>query len=243
MTTEGTPTEETGDPPAPVAETERLIGTLLVVGLIAALLAFAVLSWLAREMLAGETADFDAWLRSAVNGMATPGRTEAMRFASKFGGPTGLGVIGGVVLLGFLVKRWYRGAILLLVTLLGAGLLDTLLKLAFQRARPSPFFGQALPPSYSFPSGHALFGFVFFGTMAALLVMRVRSLPLRAAIWAVAAAAILMIGLSRIYLGVHYPSDVLAGYLTAIVWVVVVAAGDRLASRGAFRRRRAPVRR
>jgi undecaprenyl-diphosphatase len=232
----GETTERTGDAPDTIVETERLIGATLIVGIVAAVIAFALLSWLAREMLEGETARFDRLVRSAVNQRSSPGRTAVMRFASDFGGPTRLMLLGSVVLVGFLVKRWYRGAILLGVTFGGAALLDILLKQLFGRARPVPLFDLRLPSSYSFPSGHALFAFVFFGTFTVLLVQRTRRPALRAAIIGAAACLVLLIGISRIYLGVHYPSDVVAGYLIALVWIVVVAVGDRLASRGRFRR-------
>lgn len=229
-------TERTADRPDTAIETEQLIGATLIVGLLAAVVAFGLLSWLAREMLRGETAQFDDWVRTGFNGMASPGLTDLMSFASRFGGPTWLGLIGAVVLLGFLIKRWYRAVVLVVVTFGGAWLLDLMLKHAFGRTRPTPFFDHPLPSSYSFPSGHALFSFVFFGTFAVLLMQRVKSHLARLAIWTVATLLVALVGASRIYLGVHYPSDVIAGYLTALVWVVVVAVGDRLASRGVFRR-------
>src|SRR5687767_1683256 len=219
-------TERTADRPDSAVETEQLIGATLIVGVLAAVVAFGLLSWLAREMLEGETADFDGWIRTALNGMASPGLTGLMRFVSRFGGPSWLGIIGASVVLGFLIKRWYRGVVLVVVTFGGAWLLDFALKHAFGRTRPAPFFDQPLPASYSFPSGHALFSFVFFGTFAVLLMQRVKSHAARVAIGTAAALLVALIGVSRIYLGVHYPSDVIAGYLTALTWVSVVAVGD-----------------
>jgi membrane-associated phospholipid phosphatase len=93
----------------------------------------------------------------------------------------------------------------------------------------------ALPVSASFPSGHAFFAASIIGGLTVLVSGRVRSSALRAALWVVALGLILLIGLSRVYLGVHYPSDVFAGYAVAVVWVAGVALGDRLAS---HRRRR-----
>jgi undecaprenyl-diphosphatase len=121
------------------------------------------------------------------------------------------------------------------ITLAGAGLLNWLLKISFGRVRPEPFFDYPLPGSPSFPSGHALFAASVFGGLAALLAPRLKHRPLKIAIWISAALLILLVGLSRVYLGVHYPSDVLAGYAVAIIWVNFVALGDRLAR---HRRRR-----
>ncbi|HMC29816.1 MAG TPA: phosphatase PAP2 family protein, partial [Candidatus Angelobacter sp.] len=85
-----------------------------------------------------------------------------------------------------------------------------------------------VPNSYSFPSGHALTSLCFYGVMAGLLSARIKSLPWRIALWTAAVLLIIAIGLSRIYLGVHYPSDVLAGYLAATVWVSAVIVLDHV---------------
>ncbi|HEU4829810.1 MAG TPA: phosphatase PAP2 family protein [Gemmatimonadales bacterium] len=231
------PTETSEEAPPNVVEAERLISLTLVLGIVAALVALAVVSWLAEEMLQGETATFDRVVSAAVHSVATPALTEVMWFASRFGGPSRLSVIAVILFAVFVWKRWFRGVVLLLVTLGGAGLLDVILKLSFQRERPNPLFDYPLPASFSFPSGHALFSFVFFGSAAVLLADRIRSHALRVIVFVVAAVVIGLIGISRIYLNVHHPSDVVAGYLVALVWIVAVAFGDHLASRGIFRRR------
>ena len=118
----------------------------------------------------------------------------------------------------------------MIATLAGATLLNLLLKQTFARTRPDPFFDYPLPVSHSFPSGHAFFAASFFGGLAVLVSGRVRSSALRLAVWIVALSLVLLIGLSRVYLGVHYPSDVFAGYAAAVVWVAGVALGDRVVS-------------
>ncbi len=105
--------------------------------------------------------------------------------------------------------------------------MELTLKYAYHRARPVPFFG-GVPHTYSFPSGHSLVSFCVYGVLAGLLSHRVRSTTHRLLVWLVAAVLVLAIGLSRIYLGVHYPSDVLAGYLAAAVWVSSLVAADRV---------------
>jgi Membrane-associated phospholipid phosphatase len=90
-------------------------------------------------------------------------------------------------------------------------------------ARPEPFFGTA-PETYSFPSGHALFSACFYGALAWLLGAALRNFGARAAIWAMSLALIAAIGLSRLYLGVHYPTDVIAGYLVAVFWITGLLA-------------------
>jgi membrane-associated phospholipid phosphatase len=122
------------------------------------------------------------------------------------------------------------------VTLAGAGVLDLGLKEIFARARPQAFFDYYLvPASFSFPSGHALFAVCFFGGIAVLLSHRLRGRLARILLWAVALFLIFLIGASRVYLGVHYPTDVIGGFAVGTVWVASVALGDRLAERWRLR--------
>jgi len=109
----------------------------------------------------------------------------------------------------------------------GASILLFTLKNIFQRARPQPFFETLLPASYSFPSGHSLLSFCFYGALAAIVTRRIERRLFQVIVWTFAGSLVALIGLSRIYLGVHYPSDVLAGYTAAFVWIVAVAVTDR----------------
>lgn len=199
-----------------------------MIGLFAAAGAVTLFSWLAHEMLTDVTLVLDDRIRLAVHAFASPRLTTIMRALSLYGGPAGLVPLGIALAAVFLLKRWKRGALLVVVTMAGAGLLDALLKQSFHRMRPAAFFDYPLPTSASFPSGHAFFAASFFGGLAVLLCARVRNPLLQAFIWTGAAVLALLIGLSRVYLGVHYPSDVLAGYAAATVWVAAVAFGDRL---------------
>lgn len=218
------------------ATSAPMIGLELGLGLLLALLAGGLFGWLGEEVLEGGTQALDDQLRQLVNRYATPTLTEIMRLASVWGSPRWLGVIGAAAAVGFLARGWPRGALLVVVTLAGAGLLNVGLKLFFGRERPEAFFDiYPSPASFSFPSGHALFATAFFGGIAVLLWARLRRAGLRLAVWLAAGSFILLIGFSRIYLGVHYPSDVIGGFAAGTVWVGAVALGDRLA---AHRRRR-----
>jgi undecaprenyl-diphosphatase len=221
--------------PSATATSQRLLTGAILAGLSAAGLALWLFVWLGHEILTDTpTPVLDDRLRTAIHSLASPGLTRAMIAASRYGGPGWLAPLGVVVATAFLLRGWQRGALLVLVTMAGAGLLDTLLKLAFARTRPAAFFDYPVPISHSFPSGHALFAASFFGGLAILLSGRVHSRLLRTAVWVATISLILLIGLSRVYLGVHYPSDVLAGYAAATIWVAGVALGDRLVS---YRRR------
>jgi undecaprenyl-diphosphatase len=213
---------------------ERLLTASLLVGLCIAAIGIVLFSFLGREVLAGITPGVDE-LRTEVHAAASPGLTKLMIAVSRYGGPTWLVSIGLVLAVVFLVRGWHRGAVLVVVTLAGAGILDGLLKISFGRTRPSAFFDYPLPNSASFPSGHALYATSLLGGVAILLSRRIRSLAIRIAVWCVALFLIALIGLSRVYLGVHYPSDVLAGFSAGAFWVAAVGFGDRLV---AHRRRR-----
>ena len=127
-----------------------------------------------------------------------------------------------LVVVGFAMRRWGREAKLFVVTMVGAALLNMTLKLTFKRARPEPFFNLTLPETYSFPSGHSLMSACFFGALAAILTARIKSKRVRVAIWIVSVLMFLIIGFSRIYLGVHHTTDVIAGFAGALIWILVV---------------------
>jgi undecaprenyl-diphosphatase len=212
-------------------ESAPLLGLELGIGLIVAILAGAFFGWLGEEVLEGDTQGLDDRLRLLVNRHATPVLTEIMRLASIWGAPARLGVVGAVAAGGFLLRGWRRGALLVVLTLLGAGLIDFGLKLFFGRARPEAFFEDYPSPiSFSFPSGHTLFATAFFGGLAVLLWRRLRGPWARVLVCLAALGLIVLIGFSRIYLGVHYPSDVFGGFAAGTVWVGAVALGDRLAT-------------
>ena len=209
----------------------RLIGLELGVGLVLAILAGILFAWLGEEVAEGETQALDESLRTLINQRATPGLTSLMVFATVWGAPRRLAILAVLAVVAFLARRWTRGAVLVVVTLLGASLLDGGLKLLWGRQRPAAFFEHyPSPESFSFPSGHALFATAFFGGLAALLYRRLPRTWLRVAVATAAVLVTLLIGFSRIYLGVHYPSDVLGGFAAGIVWVGAVALGDRIAA-------------
>jgi undecaprenyl-diphosphatase len=219
------------------AESKRLLSLELLLGLFIAAAALVLFTWLGREVLEGEVLAFDIGLREWLHGLASPRLTAIMRAASLYGGPAVLIPAGLVAAGAFLIKGWRRGALLTAVTLAGAGLLNGLFKFSFARVRPASYFNYPLPGTPSFPSGHALFAACVFGGLAVLLTARMRKRLLQLAVWLVAVSLILLVGVSRVYLGVHYPSDVLAGYSIGVIWVTTVALADRLVT---YRRRRRP---
>jgi len=104
----------------------------------------------------------------------------------------------------FFRLRWRRAALWMVVTILGALVLDLSLNMPFTGL--AQFRSRGGAAYYSFPSGHSLFSFCFYGVLAGLLAGRTGSRLGRVLTWTLAALLVAAIGLSRIYLGVHYPA-------------------------------------
>jgi len=133
-----------------------------------------------------------------------------------------------IVAVTLLVRRDWRQLAVLAVTCGGGALLNVALKQAFHRTRPS-FASEFAVTSWSFPSGHAMDSLIGYGLLAYWLSARFPRA--RTPILAGAVALIILIGYARIYLGVHYLSDVIAGYAAGLIWLSVCITGYRFAER------------
>lgn len=212
--------------PEDIPRPTPLFETAILASLGAAVLALLLFAWLGSEVLDGDTQRFDRVIREWMHAYAFPGMTRAMNVISLLG--YDVLIVELVIALAIFAKlRWWRAALWLTVAMAGSLVLDLALKYIYHRTRPTAYFGMA-PHSYSFPSGHALCSFCFYGVLAGLLSARTKPLGWRLIIWIAAAALVTAIGLSRIYLGVHYPSDVIAGYLAATVWVGTIIVLDHI---------------
>ena len=194
----------------------------LAIGISAAVGSLIFFAWLSNEVLDGETRHFDEVTRAAVHHLASPTLTATMHGISFVGSTLFLTSATILMVIWFLTRHWRREGWLLGITMLGAEILNTTLKLTFQRPRPEPFFNLLAPNSYSFPSGHSLASFCFFGALATVLTARIENKRINFVTWFISGLLVLLIGLSRIYLGVHYTTDVLAGYAAALIWIAVI---------------------
>ena len=187
-----------------------------------AALALILFVWLAREVTRGDAIRLDTPIRNAVHARSSPPVTAIMRGVSLIGSEVILVPLGVILVWRLVAAKRRRAAVVFGVAALGAEALDQIMKLLFYRPRPEPFFGLASPITHSFPSGHAMVSCCFFGVLAAILAARARSRLKRMAIFAVAALVVALMGFSRVYLGYHYPTDVLAGYAAAVIWLSAI---------------------
>ena len=220
----------------------EFVSLSLLLGLAAAIGTLIFFGWLTSEVLEGDSRQFDEATRAAVHQLASPLLTTIMRGFSFIGSTLALTVATICVCVLLALKKLGREATLFAVTMVGASLLNTTLKLAFKRARPVPFFDLTPPETYSFPSGHALTSACFFGALAAILTARIKSRRLRAILWIANTAMFLLIGFSRIYLGVHHTTDVIAGFAAALIWILVVRFVEMELARRKRRRQAADLR-
>ncbi len=202
------------------------VGAFLIIGLALSALSLVLFAALARWATGNTVPEVDQavllWLQ----------RHQApwLDALALLGAALGSGVVmWTIILLGtaFLgYGRHFYSVALLWISLFGGRLLNRVLKESFGRPRPSPVDGDlsllgwqiGFPRSASFPSGHAMGAMVMYGTLAYLIVRLEPTRRMRRFTLAVAALLVLGIGLSRVYLAVHFLSDVLAGYLAGFIW-------------------------
>ena len=156
---------------------------------------------------------------------AIPALTQAMRGVTFFGS-VGFVAVAASCLVIFLIvrKRWYD-ALLLTLTVGGGSLLNILLKHFFHRQRPVLENPLLTLTSYGFPSGHTMGSTLFYGTLAVFVAHSVRAWRWRVLAFWIAALAVALVGLSRIYLGAHYLTDVIGAIAVGLAWLAFCWTG------------------
>jgi membrane protein DedA with SNARE-associated domain len=204
----------------------QYLGLHLTVGLAFAAGCLWLFGGLAEDVLTNDPlVRYDRAIADYLHSVATPPLTTFFLIVTAFGS------IETIALLGLLVAAFFawRRRWLFLGTWLsavgGSVILNQLLKALF--ARPRPFFEHPLliETSYSFPSGHAMESFVVYGMLAYFAVLALKTWRARTAVAFASTLLVLLIGLSRMYLGVHYFSDVVAGYAAGGVWLSALITG------------------
>jgi undecaprenyl-diphosphatase len=203
---------------------ERLT-VVSAVWLTAALAFSAFVIWaffkLADEVLEGDSRAFDKAVLLWIHRNVPDWLDGPMRLVTALGYYYVVVPLLVVAVFLFYGRGWRLSAVLLAISTGGSIVLTTVLKGVFQRARPELFDSGYQASFYSFPSGHATVAAGFYGMLTVILAYRLEGL----ARWVVAVSGVLvvlLIGFSRLYLGVHYPTDIIAGYLSALLWLVCV---------------------
>jgi membrane-associated phospholipid phosphatase len=189
----------------------------------------------ALKLAANDINQFDQYIINAVSRVNSPLMTEIMKMITSMGSAAAMTTIVVVIWLGcFIYKKHWWGAATGTIVLAGAWLMNALLKWMFHRGRPT---GLKLVEAagYSFPSGHAMISLAFYGIVGYLLWINLPSRAARFLIVLLLAVLVLLIGISRIYLGVHFPSDVIAGF--AAGGFILIASILGLQAVGSTRRR------
>lgn len=173
---------------------------------------------LAEEVLEGPPLFGDVELLQFLRSVTSPTADRVFLFFSEIGYAWGVIPIDIALVLLLAFKRRWRSAAFALVAIGGSALLNMAAKQSFRRDRPALWESIAPEPTYSFPSGHAMGS----ATLAFVLIALAWTTRWRWPVVVVALMFMFGVGMSRVYLGVHYPSDILAGWAAAIAWTIAV---------------------
>lgn len=181
-----------------------------------------------------ELYQFDMMIIQEIQGSINEMNTKVLTFITNLGSVKGNILLVIIFSLMLLFKKRLLSVIFLTTTTLSGGYVNHYLKWIFQRERPS------LNPlveinGFSFPSGHSMSSFILYGALMIITTRITKNWPIRLAVYAICTFMILTIGYSRIYLGVHFPSDVIGGYVAGCAWLAIIATAFKF---GEYRKTR-----
>jgi membrane-associated phospholipid phosphatase len=202
----------------------------LLVGVAALVASLIVLGTIADGIRDQEVFALDTWATPFLHSIQSPAFNALMVGLTTIGSTAAILAIFVAVGIALLAIRRYAALLFLGLALGGAILIDFVMKRIFERPRPKLDYAAVLP-DYSFPSGHAMNGVAFYLTLG-LIAWSVFGRRVGLIVTVSMAVLAFGIGVSRIYLGYHYLTDVVGGWLGGIVWLLVVGAVFRLASNG-----------
>ena len=184
--------------------------------------------YIAEEILEGDLSAFDRNILIALRNPADlsdpvgpPWLEEAARDITGLGSYAVLGLIVGAVVIYLFAIRNREAALWVLVSIVGGTFLTNLLKAAFDRPRPDVVPHAVRVFTTSFPSGHAAMSAVAYLCLGALLASLHASRGMKIYFISVALVLTIAVGLTRVYLGIHYPTDVLAGWCFGAAWAIL----------------------
>lgn len=206
----------------------------LVLGLALTTLVMVFAALAEQVVVGGELVAFDRAFARALQESTSPRWRELFAVITWLGSAPALAVAAGIVAIRLFQQRRPVLASVWIAGQAGGGLMNLALKTVFSRTRPE--FADAVASGWSFPSGHAMGTFIFCGLGAYVLLRRTRSWTATVlVVWAALLWCVVM-SFSRLYLGVHFATDVVAGLIAGAGWVVVCVSGVELALRREARR-------
>jgi undecaprenyl-diphosphatase len=221
--------------PGMAGRMRRLFGVSPAAGLllIAVIFAASAVVWffivlLVQVVTGGPITGTDTRVINLVTTLRTSAADHVFYAITLLGSAETIVVIAGIaILFTLLLARYEDGLMIALAVTAGSGFY-LLIKVLVQRPRPPLEDAVYVQSGFSFPSGHSTVSAALYGTLAYLLIRGARGKPLKVLIGTAATLLVFAIGLSRVYLGVHYPSDVLAGWAAGTFWVLLVIAAEDL---------------
>jgi len=161
------------------------------------------------------------WMRAH----RSPGLTAAATFLAHTGSPPVIvGIAAGAALLGLVWKRVRGAAWTLPIAVIGSGVIIQGVKMVVKRPRPSFFAPLLHEAGFSFPSGHSLIAMVVYGLLGYFVLHLFRNHIARLIVRIVTVLVVFSIGASRVYVSVHFPTDVLAGWIAGVPWLITCLA-------------------
>lgn len=194
-----------------------LVATIGITGLFSCLLITYVVAEISNEVLEKEAFAFDQTILLWIHSWANPVLDRLMQTITRLNDPDVVSIIAAVALISLLWQRCYPEAKIFVINCAGGVILSYGLKSVFGKVRPDLWQSAIEEVSFSYPSGHALGSTVLYGFLAYLFATRFPHLSLL--IYLIAIILIGIIGISRLYLGVHWPTDIIGGYGIGFLWL------------------------
>jgi membrane-associated phospholipid phosphatase len=202
------------------------LGLHLTVGLMISVVFAWIFGGITEDILTGDPFVLvDQWVLNHVLYFRTPVVTNIMMIFTQLGGWAVITTGSLVVTIYLLFRKRIDNLMAYIVAILGGNLLFLILKMVIHRGRPISETSLITAGGWSFPSGHAVMSVIFYGMVTYFIVRYIRSWRLRVFITMAVVFAVFLIGFSRIYLQVHFLSDVIAGYAGGFFWLTVCITG------------------